>query len=76
MLTIGKESVCILGSLVTRMKYIVLIYILNMLVISLLFFKNKTGKKINGKWKSILLCNSNTLYIIAVLLFHGESKCQ
>lgn len=50
-----------------------LIYILNVLVISLLFLKSK---KKNSKWKSILLCNSNTLYIITILLFHEESNCQ
>lgn len=75
MLAIWKQSVCTSGSLLTKMKYIGLIYILNMPVISLLFFKNKT-EKINGKWKSILPCNSSTLYIITILLFHRESKCQ
>lgn len=50
-----------------------LIYILNVLVVSLLFLKSK---KKNSKWKSILLCNSNTLYIITILLFHEESNCQ
>lgn len=50
-----------------------LIYILNVLVISLLFLKSKKKK---SKWKSILLCNSNTLYIITILLFHEESNCQ
>lgn len=52
-----------------------LIYILNVLVISSLFLKNNK-KNNNSKWKSILLCNSNTLYIITILLFHEESKCQ
>jgi len=73
MLAIGKQSVCALCSLVTKMQYFVLKYILNTLVMSLFFFK-KT-EKLNGKWKPILLCN-NMLYIITVLLFHRESELQ
>lgn len=61
-----------MDSLVTMIKYIVLIAILYILVITLLFFRNKTEKKLMGSGNPF--CCVTVIHCILLLFCYSTGK--